>query len=924
MTSEQVDAFVQALHVAASNSTKPLVRSTLYTISATPEDAFEHSILSWKAQEYAYRQFSRDNAELPTLARGLFTEVVCENGKEHARIVARGYDKFFNMGELPWTSREAIGRYSQGPYTLSYKENGCIIFVAALSPVRLVITSKHAIGARPDAPVSHSDMGRTWLLRHLEQQNLNEVDLAAELWHRNETAVLELCDDSFEEHVLPYSAERTGLHLHGLNANTIDFKTRPMDEVNAFAEHWGFIPVRYKVFDTIEDVDAFAKKVAKTGSVDGEPVEGFVVRTTMPFTLDVEEGIVPPPYKPGQTWFYKIKFDEPYLMYRNWRELTRTMLRAKRIWEKDTCKSDSSQIESHIKQLQLGEEDLQTSTPEEVQTENKASAPAPQITEKESSESRGEAPSKKALKRDKKRAEREAQKAADAADAAARASGRAPPAPPTVRSPRAETHLYVQWCYDRLYGNASQHIAAQPELFEGFEQGRGIIALREKFLAYLTTPEGRAALSLAGKRYGGQVRDLRDDMREYTKMLLVPMAVVGSGKTALGVALTKLLNCAHVQSDDVCAKRTGPLFLKNIETALMKHDIVFADRNNHLLQHRDEIVDVVRRVSDPSKGRVGRVRLIALPWRLDGVPLSVVRHVCASRMVGRGDRHQCLRVENGPFPYDSILTRFISEHNPFQSATPDESGRGAGDEQFDDVIWLDIEASLEETLARVLDGLCPILHLPKPSTEQVAMALEAARSYSPAVRKPLPQLAPGPDPNAVYPTSYIGVFAHLNTIPFVEQLLDEQPGSELTASARHVLTRIHTSDRVTREPHVTLVHQNDVKNGFHTLWDALYKPATSEPAARPAFAVHVSALAWNDRVMALRVDNMHTDSLPEEVQSRILHLRKLHITIGVASENAKAYEGGKLFEGSATGLIHVQPRTVSGVLGFCSNCKRKP
>ena len=42
----------------------------------------------------------------PTLARGLFTrELSKERGSDERRyqIIARGYDKFFNIGEVYWT-----------------------------------------------------------------------------------------------------------------------------------------------------------------------------------------------------------------------------------------------------------------------------------------------------------------------------------------------------------------------------------------------------------------------------------------------------------------------------------------------------------------------------------------------------------------------------------------------------------------------------------------------------------------------------------------------------------------------------------------------------------------------------------------------------------------------------------------------------
>ncbi len=32
------------------------------------------------------------------------------------------------------------------------------------------------------------------------------------------------------------------------------------------------------------------------------------------------------PYSPGSSFFFKVKFDEPYMMYRDWREITKSLL----------------------------------------------------------------------------------------------------------------------------------------------------------------------------------------------------------------------------------------------------------------------------------------------------------------------------------------------------------------------------------------------------------------------------------------------------------------------------------------------------------------------------------------------------------------------------------------------------------------------
>jgi tRNA ligase len=54
-------------------------------------------------------------------------------------------------------------------------------------------------------------------------------------------------------------------------------------------------------------------------------IEGFVVRSTVRDSgsahLDSK-----PPYPPGTPFFFKVKFEEPYLLYRTWREVTRAML----------------------------------------------------------------------------------------------------------------------------------------------------------------------------------------------------------------------------------------------------------------------------------------------------------------------------------------------------------------------------------------------------------------------------------------------------------------------------------------------------------------------------------------------------------------------------------------------------------------------
>ncbi|KAJ5799306.1 uncharacterized protein N7518_001374 [Penicillium psychrosexuale] len=266
---------------------------------------------SWKFQDWDYKQ-----AGLPTYARGLFTTKRKDNTPE---IATRGYDKFFNVGETKNTEWRNIEKNTRGPYELSVKENGCIIFISALEDDTLLVCSKHSTGARDDTKVSHAQAGERWVERHVSSVNRSVKELARTLREMNVTAVGELCDDTFEEHVLAYDEASSGIYLHGLNYNQPDFQTMPCDKVHKFADDWGFKKAKFEVFDDIFRVQNFLEGCAETGTWDGRETEGFVIRCQLS-----DNGT-----EPYRNWFFKYKFEEPYLMYRQWRECTKSVIRGK-------------------------------------------------------------------------------------------------------------------------------------------------------------------------------------------------------------------------------------------------------------------------------------------------------------------------------------------------------------------------------------------------------------------------------------------------------------------------------------------------------------------------------------------------------------------------------------------------------------------
>ena len=77
---------------------------------------------------------------------------------------------------------------------------------------------------------------------------------------------------------------------------------------------------------SVDEVKSFTDEAGKTGTWNGEPIEGFVVRTHVVEPPPGESRASASPYPPDSTFFFKVKFDEPYMMYRDWREITKKLL----------------------------------------------------------------------------------------------------------------------------------------------------------------------------------------------------------------------------------------------------------------------------------------------------------------------------------------------------------------------------------------------------------------------------------------------------------------------------------------------------------------------------------------------------------------------------------------------------------------------
>ncbi|KAJ6575779.1 RNA ligase [Mycena vulgaris] len=779
-------ALIEKLHSISAAKPK-LIKSSVY---AAPADA-AIAVRSWKMDEFKYYDIP---SPFPTLARGIFT-VELPGSKKAYRIVARGR-----------TPRRRTRSRSKATAASSSSP--------ALTPEKLLITSKHSIGPTPGEGMSHAEAGEVWLQKYLAEKGRTEAQFAGVLWENNWTAIAELCDDSFEEHVLAYPADRTGLHLHGLNTSTTAFHTLPQAAVDAFAAEWGFIRTKSVVLNTIAEVRAFTDAVEAKGEWEGEAVEGFVVRTHVSGSLGKA------PYADGATLFFKIKFDEPYMMYRDWREVTKALLR-----QHEAASSSSKTANAKNAKKTVGM-------------------------------------SEAALPKNKLR--------------------------------RAETRAYVRW--------AMREIVRDPEAFAEYNKNKGIVATRERFLAFLKTEEGEKLLAgakrgsmsgLSGGAGPGTVPAPTGEGKEFGKTIIVPIAVPGCGKTAISIALVHIFGFAHTQSDDVSAKKAAPVFIKNVLGLLGKNDVVIADKNNHLQQHRAAL-------RTATAGRTPPVRLLALNWSLADKTPAEAHAICAERVAARGANHQTLRTDDTDVA--PVIWMFVNQTE------------GLADAEVDGVVEMVLGEGLEEAVRRAAGGVAKALGLPEPAEERVKEGVEKARGYE--VKAVEGKEGKGKRKAALPETEaqkkekeekrketeekkkkakgprYYALLPEVELPALLEPRIADEP----------MYAHLLKEKRVAAKPHVTLVHTKAVvaaEEGAEELWARCAALA----AGSPVFRCTLGSVLWDERVMVVTVDDVRLEKegggqtgaefvsgLGAEVRGR------LHITVGTRDAEVPAVEGKRLVE----------------------------
>lgn len=724
---------------------------------------------SWKFNEFSY---GNPDKPLPTDARGLFSYTTPETGR-HV-IVLRGYDKFFNTDEVAVTKWPFIESNTSGPYDLTLKQNGCIIFVGALDEATLLVSSKHSIGPRTDIGESHSDRGKAWLLKHLEKAGRKEAELAALLSRHNLTAVCELCDDDFEEHILAYPTTKAGLYLHGLNLNTPTFTTYPIMQVNKFAAYFGFLSNPHITLPDLHSLKALLRDCSKTGTYQGTEIEGFVIRTHIR----------------SADFFFKYKFDEPYLLYRQWREITKAL------------------IAGHEPHIRLHHE----------------------ITEE-----------------------------------------------------------YIDFILPFI---------KNPLVAQQFNQNHGIIALRQKFLdcrgssSISDSADSRSAIT---SETSNETAHLQED-----RLVLVPIATIGCGKTTIALALQDLFGFGHIQNDNILAKKSSLLFAKSIYESFTLDNtrVVYADRNNHMFHERSSLVkdiSALKKVLDPA------IHFIAIAFDQS----SDIRKFAVERVLKRGDNHQSIRAATmSPGQIEEIMDGF---NRRFQAL---DLHKGP-DNSFIEVVHLDPLVGSRKNL----EVLCTFLHHKgvigeMPSSTQLDNAIERAINYKPSVYKHMTSHASQATgtasgqtkkevkkakTNALSTSQKVNYFG-LQVVQCVALVAMLDSLFEKHTELAPFWLSLKRSGRVQSEFHVTLIHESN-KTSRSDIWEHYEKllcPQTSPHLVK--HHVDLDSVVFDHRVMAITV----------KIKDLPYTNKFLHITIGTANPTIKPVESNTMLAKPESSLTRIE------------------
>lgn len=215
--------------------------------------------------------FNKAWDDINVKARGLFVK---DNN-----VVARSYNKFFNIGERPETEMDSLHENIVFPVCAYVKSNGFLAMISAdpAEDGKLFIASKST---------NEGDFAE--YIRKIVRVTMTAAQQKefAEYLRKNDcTAVFECIDPIHDPHIVEYSHPH--LVLLDLVYNDFDYSHAEYNTLLDVAGHFGFYcKVLSKVIANWQEFEAFIDKWAARANIEGfvfEDADGFMVKYKTPW-----------------------------------------------------------------------------------------------------------------------------------------------------------------------------------------------------------------------------------------------------------------------------------------------------------------------------------------------------------------------------------------------------------------------------------------------------------------------------------------------------------------------------------------------------------------------------------------------------------------------------------------------------------------
>lgn len=197
-------------------------------------------------------------------ARGLYVNL------DSLTILARAYDKFFNVNEREDTQFEALQRNLEFPVTAYVKENGFLGIAAYNSDTdSLFITTK----SNPEG--EYADYLRAMISKKISSESIERMKQISK--EENVSFVFECVDMENDPHVIEY--EESDLILLDIVYNDLDFRRKSFEEMCEIADSLGIRhkELAFKIDAWPEFYDWYNRVTVEEYKYNGRLIEGFVI-----------------------------------------------------------------------------------------------------------------------------------------------------------------------------------------------------------------------------------------------------------------------------------------------------------------------------------------------------------------------------------------------------------------------------------------------------------------------------------------------------------------------------------------------------------------------------------------------------------------------------------------------------------------------